>query len=304
MSAQIRFLFFSLISLPIAAYFLGEPPNPLQWSLLTRSLSILGVAIAYSFIVGQLSGNYSQVDKLWSLLPVVYVWYFTLAGGLHERMILLSVLVTLWGARLTYNFGRKGAYHWKFWAGEEDYRWKILRERPGFRKPWVWLLFNLFFICIYQHALIWMITLPLLGSLSADAMPLYWADYLLAFLFCVFLVLETIADQQQFNFQTEKYRRIKAGEPLGVYAPGFVSSGLWAYVRHPNYSAEQAIWIIVYLFSVAANGTFFNWSMTGAVLLILLFKGSSDFSESISSSKYPLYASYQQRLPRFIPFLK
>ncbi|MFM7839439.1 MAG: DUF1295 domain-containing protein, partial [Chitinophagaceae bacterium] len=128
MSAQIRFLFFSLISLPIAAYFLGEPPNPLQWSLLTRSLSILGVAIAYSFIVGQLSGNYSQVDKLWSLLPVVYVWYFTLAGGLHERMILLSVLVTLWGARLTYNFGRKGAYHWKFWAGEEDYRWKILRE--------------------------------------------------------------------------------------------------------------------------------------------------------------------------------
>jgi steroid 5-alpha reductase family enzyme len=39
-------------------------------------------------------------------------------------------------------------------------------------------------------------------------------------------------------------------------------------------------------------------------LLIILFKGSSDFSEDISAGKYPEYSEYQRRVPRFIPFLK
>ena len=41
-----------------------------------------------------------------------------------------------------------------------------------------------------------------------------------------------------------------------------------------------------------------------SVLLIILFKGSSDFSEEITESKYPEYKAYKERTPRFIPFLK
>ena len=40
------------------------------------------------------------------------------------------------------------------------------------------------------------------------------------------------------------------------------------------------------------------------LLLIILFKGSSDFSEEISANKYPEYKDYQRSVPRFIPFLK
>jgi len=36
-------------------------------------------------------------------------------------------------------------------------------------------------------------------------------------------------------------------------------------------------------------------------LLIILFKGSSDFSEEISAKKYPAYKEYQKRVSRFIP---
>jgi steroid 5-alpha reductase family enzyme len=36
-------------------------------------------------------------------------------------------------------------------------------------------------------------------------------------------------------------------------------------------------------------------------LLVLLFRGSSDFSESISAGKCPEYAAYRQKVPRFIP---
>jgi steroid 5-alpha reductase family enzyme len=73
-------------------------------------------------------------------------------------------------------------------------------------------------------------------------------------------------------------------------------------MRHPNYTAEQAIWIVFYFYSVAATGLWLNWSIMGAILLVLLFWGSSNFSESISGGKYPDYADYRKRVPRFLPF--
>lgn len=301
MSATIRFLIFTLILLPVAAYFLGTPPNEFQQTILkSTAWWVLGV-IAYTFIVGQLTGNNSQVDKLWSIVPVGYVWYMTAAGGWHVRMILMSVLVTLWGIRLTYNFARRGAYTWKFWSGEEDYRWEILRKKPGFNKPIVWMLFNLFFICTYQNILIFLFTLPVLASVATNAKGLTIMDGALAVVFIVLLVLEFIADQQQYDFQKEKYRRLREGVPSGEYADGFVSKGLWAWVRHPNYACEQGIWVVFYLFSVVATGEWLNWTIAGCVLLILLFKGSSDFSEEISATKYPKYKEYQARVGRFLP---
>ena len=219
-------------------------------------------------------------------------------------MILMSCLVTVWAIRLTFNFARRGGYSWKFWAGEEDYRWEILRQRPGFNNKAVWFLFNVFFICGYQMTLIYLFTLPILTGLSEAAPALMWADYLLAAIFIGFVVIEFIADQQQYDFQTEKYRRINANEPLGEYAHGFIRTGLWGKMRHPNYMAEQSVWIVFYCFSIIATGEVINWSMAGCLLLVILFKSSSDFSEKITASKYPEYKDYQAKVPRFIPFTK
>jgi len=301
MKRTVQFLMASVLLLPIAAYFLGTPPNELQLIILKNTAWIVGGVIAYTFIVGQLTGNNSQVDKLWSIVPIIYVWYMTYLGEWNERMIVMSVLVTIWGARLTYNFSRRGAYTWKFWEGEEDYRWEILRKKPGFKKPLVWVAFNLFFICFYQNVLIFLFTLPILSSLSNQAGAMGWLDWTLAIVFIVLVIIEYIADQQQYDFQTEKYRRINNGSDLGEYADGFVSTGLWSKLRHPNYAAEQAIWVVFYLMSVSATGEWLNWTIAGSVLLIILFKGSADFSEEISASKYPRYTEYQKTVGRFIP---
>lgn len=93
-------------------------------------------------------------------------------------------------------------------------------------------------------------------------------------------------------------RRIASGR----FEKGFLDRGLWAYSRHPNYFAEQAIWLSFYLYSVSVSGQWFNWSIVGALLLILLFQGSANFSEEISVGKYPEYKSYQSRVSKFIPF--
>ncbi|MEY2649308.1 MAG: hypothetical protein RL282_2021 [Bacteroidota bacterium] len=301
MKKLVPFLIITVILLPVAAYFLGTPPNETQLSILRETAWGVGFVVLLTFVVGQLTRNNSQVDKLWSIVPAPYAWYMTWKGGMDERMVLMSVLVTIWAARLTYNFARRGGYSWKFWEGEEDYRWEVLRQRPGFKNPFVWLLFNLFFICFYQNTLIFLFTLPVLSGLAENAAPLGAWDYVLAAVYVGLVIMEYIADQQQFDFQTEKYRRINAGEPLGEYADGFVQTGLWSKMRHPNYFAEQSIWVVFYLFSVAATGEWLNWTIAGAVLLIILFKGSSDFSEEISAKKYPAYKDYQKRVSRFIP---
>lgn len=306
MLLTILLLIFTVVVAPLICLNFGYTPNELQFDILSQMAFPVGLVIAYCFVVGEISRNNSQVDKLWSIVPIYYVWHMTLlAPELSERMVLMAILTTIWGARLTFNFARRGAYTWRFWAGEEDYRWEELRKRPGFNNKFIWGLFNLFFISAYQNVLIFSFTVPILATLSDQADPqLNGVDYILAALMLLAVVIEFVADQQQYVFQTEKHRRIKAGEPLGAYEVGFVSTGLWGIVRHPNYAMEQSIWIVFYFFSVVATGEWINWSIAGCVLLVILFKGSSDFSEDISAEKYPEYKEYQKRVPRFIPFTK
>jgi steroid 5-alpha reductase family enzyme len=306
MLLTILLLIFTVVIAPLICLNFGYTPNDLQYDILGQMALPVGLVIAYCFVVGEISKNNSQVDKLWSIVPIYYVWHMTLlAPVISDRMILMAVLVTIWGARLTFNFARRGAYTWRFWAGEEDYRWEELRRRPGFNNRFIWAIFNLFFISAYQNILIFSFTVPILSALSSNAQPqMNVIDWLLSLLFILAVVIEFVADQQQYDFQTEKHRRIKAGEPLGEYEVGFVSTGLWSIVRHPNYAMEQSIWVIFYLFSVNATGQWINWTIGGCVLLLILFKGSSDFSEELSANKYSAYKDYQKRVPRFIPFLK
>jgi steroid 5-alpha reductase family enzyme len=127
-------------------------------------------------------------------------------------------------------------------------------------------------------------------------------DFLVAGMALFFLALETAADEQQWKYQTEKWRLKKEGKLLrGDFAKGFLDKGLWAISRHPNYLGEQGFWVSFYFFSVVASSQWLNWSVVGCLLLLILFQGSSNFSEEISASKYPEYRAYQSRVPRFIP---
>ncbi len=304
MLRTILFLIITLMIVPLIAIYSDISFTGLQWELLKSSAIIMLVISLLCFLVSELSKNYSQVDKLWSITPVIYVWYFAFREGLSIRMLLMGILVTFWSIRLSYNFNRRGGYNIIPWRGEEDYRWAVLREMPLLKGRFRWGIFNLFFISLYQNTILLLISLPALFVIQPKESSLNRIDLLAAILMIAFIIIETIADQQQYNFQKDKYRRIDSKEKLtGNFASGFLSGGLWKFSRHPNYAAEQAIWISFYLFSVAATGQWFNWSLVGVILLVLLFFGSSSFSEKISSAKYPEYRYYQKRIGRFLPRL-
>jgi steroid 5-alpha reductase family enzyme len=297
-------LVLTLVVLPLVALRQDAPLDAQQWQML-RGGVVLALSFAMcAFVASELTGNYSQVDRLWSIVPAVFAWYFALADGRDARLVLMAALVTAWAARLTFNFWRRGGYSWPPWRGIEDYRWAHVRALPAFRNRHLWRLFNFGFISVYQLLLLLLITLPSVAAAPAVRAPLHAADVVFALLFLGLLAVETVADQQQYEFQTEKHRRREAGEPLtGDYARGFRTSGLFALARRPNFAAEQAIWIVYYGFSVAAAGRWLNWSAIGALLLVLLFQGSTDLTERITAAKYPAYAEYQRRVPRFLPRL-
>eukprot|EP00041_Stephanoeca_diplocostata_P024428 m.618515 g.618515 ORF g.618515 m.618515 type:complete len:355 (+) comp22529_c1_seq1:142-1206(+) len=245
----------------------------------------------------------SIVDKLWSITPFLNVWlcHWSTITSSHPfgngRTLVMGLLTTTWGIRLTWNFWRKGGYE----SGAEDYRWVEVRKwMPG----WQFEVFNPIFICTFQPLLLLALAAPAALATEHPDVPLGPLDFVATVLFAVLLAGETIADIQMFNYQTEKYRRKAAGLPAGPYARGFIETGLWGWSRHPNYFCEVHIWFAFYLFSVAASGLWLNWTLSGAVLLFLLFvppAASLDVTESLSSRKYEAYSEYQAKVPRFYP---
>ena len=129
--------------------------------------------------------------------------------------------------------------------------------------------------------------------------PLNALDYAAAIAFAGFLIGEAVADEQQWKFQTAKYAAIARGETPEA---GFITTGLFRYSRHPNFLCEQAMWWTYYVFSIAAGAGWLNWTITGAVLLTLLFQASTNLTEKLSARKYPAYADYQRTTNRLMPW--
>lgn len=208
---------------------------------------------------------------------------------------------------MTYNYYRKGGYS----IGSEDYRWAIVKKNVG---PSLFFLFNVTFISFGQSLLLASITTPTyilllvsrLATHSSRVSSLSLADIVAATVMLSAVSISFIADQQQWYFQSAKsaYRK-NAKLPDGYNQVdldrGFLTKGLFAYSRHPNFAGEQTVWVTLYLWSCLATGAWYNWSGIGAVGYLILFQASTWLTELLSSRKYPEYKVYQQKVGKFLP---
>eukprot|EP00605_Chrysophyceae_sp_TOSAG23-4_P000520 GSChrysophyteH1.ASY1.ANO1.588.1 assembled CDS len=268
---------------------------------------------AYCLIFAEISQNYSKVDQIWSITPWCYCWFLYAhwqhnhPGITHDRLLLVCMLTTIWGLRLTFNFWRRDGYG-NLITHEEDYRWPILREKINNR--FLFSLFNATFIAPYQNLILLLIALPAYQVMNAKERECSTFDIVLAIVFVCMVLVETVADQQHWNFHGKK--NVATNEQKKVHPDpdvrdGFLQSGLFKYSRHPNYFAEQSLWMCFYCFtltniSVASLKDLFNVYFLGELLLLSLFQGSMAFGESITAAKYPKYKIYQRRVSQCIPF--
>ncbi len=183
-----------LICLALAA--LGIIFNPPAFTELQKDTMIIlaiacGVSILYCFVVGEISRNNSQMDKLWSITPIIYSLIIVIKGWGNYRLLIMAAVIAFWGVRLTYNFAKKGAYSIKFWSGEEDYRWALLRKNKILGNKFVWCLFDLFFISIYQNVLVLAITFPMVAIMESTV-AINYLDIIFGLLAFGFVIFELV----------------------------------------------------------------------------------------------------------------
>ncbi|KAK4335949.1 hypothetical protein RTBOTA2_004723 [Rhodotorula toruloides] len=261
----------------LRTWYLNPKTDPLHPAILFCT----GISVVV-WLLGEVTGNVSQVDRLWTTLPLVYSAHFTFwpywsgqvshVAQLDHRMLLVFALQCCWSARLTFQSARRGFLD----PRSEDYRWPLVRKaipKPAFK------LLNLVFIAFIQNFLLLAAELPqylllthwqsssghisTLAKLkphhaSTSTVPLNIADALLAVTFVTTLVFEMRADNQQQTFQRLKHGGLdkqKKGQQITdsekkAIERGFVAEGLWAWSRHPNFACEQTTWYLLYAFTV------------------------------------------------------
>ena len=109
MFKKVFILILSIVSLTYLFFFSGFFSlnlNATQSESLFFATKIYLFSASSCFLIGEITKNYSQIDKIWSIIPIVYVWYFTIQSDFDSRMLLMSTLVSIWGVRLTFNFAR------------------------------------------------------------------------------------------------------------------------------------------------------------------------------------------------------
>jgi steroid 5-alpha reductase family enzyme len=214
------------------------------WTSVTLGAIALSLVWGACWAVGGLrAGRNDVVDVAWGL------WFPLLAllvGGAVvfprplevPRAALVLSLVILWGLRLAVHIGRR-----QLRSEGEDRRYAALRERFGRHAA----IKSVVLIYLAQPLLAVVIAQPVLVAVAIATTDgdLWWLDVLACAVAVAGIVLEATADLQLDRFLA---RRAQGAASGGRY----LTSGAWAWSRHPNYAGDAIAWIGFGLFGVAA----------------------------------------------------
>ncbi len=176
------------------------------------------------------------------------------AGGFSttERAAVVLVLAVGWATRLALHIGRRWLSH-----EDEDRRYAQWRERWGRG----WVVRSVLQVFVLQAAIALVVVQPLLiaAAVHEGASTLGALDYLAIVLVLGGILLEATADWQLSRFLARR----AAGEE----SPRYLTRGVWAWSRHPNYAGDAITWIGFGLFGVAgALDTSAEWLVIPAII--------------------------------------
>lgn len=223
----------------------------------------------------------SIVDPFWGTGFVIVAWLTALRNeAIPARVMLLAILVTLWGLRLSLFLLIRN------WGHAEDKRYAAMRAKHG-PKFAVLSLFSVFWL---QAFILWFVAQPIqVAGIANLASPLTVIDFLGVALWAVGVAFETIGDAQLARF---KARPENAGKVM--------DRGLWAWTRHPNYFGDFCVWWGIYV--IAAMGSAWWTILSPLAMSWLLMKVSGvKLLESTISDRRPDYAEYKRRTSAFFP---
>ena len=252
-------------------------------TLFLQASLVIWVLVTLLWIWSIIIKNVSIVDIFWGFgFVVVNALYLFMPGELNDRKILVLILVSIWGLRLSIYLASRNI------GKGEDFRYREFRRSYGEERYWWVSYFQTFLL---QGVLMMIVSLPLLGISNGNySGNLNMLDYLGIFIWLVGFSFEAGGDYQLSRFKRDAGNKGKV-----------LDSGFWKYTRHPNYFGDAAVWWAYALFSIAAGG---YWQIIGSVvmtLLIIKVSGVALLEKSLKDSK-PQYREYIRKTSSFFPW--
>ena len=215
-----------------------------------------------------------------------YISTITLAAYLHPlldlRGLIICVLISIWAVRLgSFLFMRIKR------AGQDR---RFIESKTRFWQ----------FLYIWTMGGAWVFITMAAGLAAITSMtqrPLGIFAIAGVFLWLVGFSIEVVADRQKTKFRQ-----------LPENADHFISSGLWAYSRHPNYFGEILLWLGI---TVIALPTLVGWQYVTLIspifVALLLIKVSGvRLLEADAKDRWgsdPNYQYYVNNTPVLVPFI-
>ena len=248
----------------------------------TLGLVIL-VLMTLLWLASLAARNSSIVDIFWGTGFVVTTWtaFALTPAGFPTRKLLISLLVTVWGLRLSLHVFTRNR------GKPEDFRYQGWRGEAG--KAWWWRSF--FKVFLLQGVLMWIIGAPLLAAqISATPNRLTLIDFVAIPVWLVGFFFEALGDWQLAQFKANPANKGK-----------LMTRGVWQYTRHPNYFGDAAQWWGFYLVALAAGGW---WTIFAPIImtgLLMRVSGVTLLERTLKVTK-PGYKEYVQTTSEFIPW--
>lgn len=222
----------------------------------------------------------SVVDIAWGLGFVLVAWTSYLLRTDAGDSLLIPLLVTLWGLRLS------GYLAWRNHGKPEDPRYQKMRAHWGDAFPAISLLT----VFGAQAAVMWIVSLPVQTVYDGADEGRLWLRIVGTVVFAVGLVFESVGDWQLARFKADAANQGKV-----------LDRGLWRYTRHPNYFGDFLVWWGIFLAAVAQSQQW--WTLIGPIVMsvfLMRISGVTLLESSLKKSK-PGYQAYIDRTNAFFP---
>jgi steroid 5-alpha reductase family enzyme len=272
--------------------------NLFEYHILLKSAVTMTVTVLMLFLGSLIFNNSSVFDPYWSVAPpFMVIYYFVLVigeqsvaghAGFSEflwdspRMMILFFLTFAYSARLTWNFLRT-------WPGMKHEDWRYVDFRTNTGKAY-WIV-SLTGIHLFPALMVFGGTLSIWVAVVQGTRQLNVIDFVAILVTGCAILLEATADRQLRAFLTRNRESART-----------MNEGLWSLSRHPNYLGEILFWWGLFLFSLAANTSFW-WVIAGPLAITLMFIFASiPMIEKRMIKRKKDYRAYQDKVSMLVPW--
>jgi steroid 5-alpha reductase family enzyme len=239
---------------------------------------------SFTFIPAAILRKNDLADVLWGpgfpLAALAAWWIGAPTRPLDPRTGLALLLVTVWAVRLFWHVALRNLS-----TRHEDVRYNNWRKEWG--SHWFWRSYLQVFVL--QAFILFLIDSPLLLMLASGPAPLDWLCYVGTALWVWGFIFETVSDEQLRVFRKNPTNKGK-----------LITSGLWAWSRHPNYFGEVIQWWGIFLMALTLPYGWLTVISPIAVTWLILKISGIPMLEKLMDGR-PGVEEYRRRVPIFFP---